>query len=117
MSGSKYLENSRRIMSCMNNIDPYNNSPANRKKPTVPFQQYEQPMQPQAGSQRSGSMTRRPEFTGNVPNNMQYMQPSAQPQFQAPAPHMDEAAMLRSDLNTAINYIHSLGGQWPPPSS
>lgn len=70
-------------MSCMNNIDPYNNAPPPRK-----------------GGGKCGAP------------------PPQQPMQQQMPQRLDpqtENQMLRADLQVAINYIHHLGGTWPPP--
>lgn len=76
-------------MSCMNNVDPYNNAPPPRNNgggvsgpPQVGSQRPNIPQPPMQGGQSDPQMT---------------------------------IHMLQSDLNTAIAYIHQLGGSWPPP--
>lgn len=92
-------------MSCLNNIDPYNNAPPPREggggcsggscgsKP----QQGSQPQIPQYTTGRTSAMTQRPSQT------------LGRPDLQT------ENQMLHSDLQVAINYIRQLGGSWPPP--
>lgn len=75
-------------MSCMNNIDPYNNAPPPRK----------------GGGGCSTGSCGKPQM------------PHPQPPMQRGQPDPQQMIhMLQSDLNTAIAYIHQLGGQWPPP--
>lgn len=75
----------------MRNVDPYNNAPPPREnqgpQPRNMNEQYMQPM-------------------------MQRQAPQQQPQQMNP---QTENFMLRSDLQTAIQYIYQLGGVWPPP--
>lgn len=94
-------------MSCMNNIDPYNNAPPPRaggggcssgkcgSKPAA--QQYAPPQQVPQYTGRTTSMSQRPQMTPGTPD--------LQTQNQ----------MLMADLQTAVNYIRQLGGTWPPP--
>jgi len=87
-------------MSCRANIDPYNNAPPSNggkcgmngpiSGPQTFANAYAVPQQQQ--QQRTGPMSRRPEQNG-----------------------LSEVDMLKSDLRTAIQYIYSLGGSWPPP--
>lgn len=74
----------------MRNVDPYNNMPPPRNNP------------------------------GQAPKNMneQYnyqQQQSPQQQQSQQLNPQTENFMLRSDLQTAIQYIYQLGGVWPPP--
>jgi hypothetical protein len=108
-------------MSCMSNIDPYNNAPPGKcgsgscsskqsqmnqqyqPQPQPPMNQaYPQyppplPQQQQQYAGKTSAMTRRPMQT---PGNLD---------------PMIENQMLYSDLQTAIQYIYQLGGKWPPP--
>jgi hypothetical protein len=100
-------------MSCMSNIDPYNNAPPSKcgsgscgpkPPPQQMSQPYPQPPQPPPQIQQyipqyagKTNMTRRPLQTPGRPDPV------------------TENEMLRSDLQTAIQYIYQLGGVWPPP--
>lgn len=100
-------------MSCQANVDPYNNYPATAKGGPPPrpgeatgtfgarIPSYSQPQQQQYLPERNTSMAQRP--------SPQMMPPPSRPSVQ------QENEMLRSDLQTAINYIQHLGGTWPPP--
>jgi len=88
----------------MDRIDPYNNIPPSRDKPSG---QSAQPMNmnaqygppPQAYGRTTGLSVR----------------PQNTPGSGGPVDLGTENFMLRSDLQTAITYIHQLGGRWPPP--
>ena len=86
-------------MSCLNNIDPYNNIPPPRNGQNAPPPQFQpQPQfQSQNISMRTGPMSQRPV---NTPNQID-------PQT--------EIQLLMNDLEVAVNYIRQLGGVWPPP--
>ena len=77
-------------MSCQLNIDPYNNFPEATKKP------------------RGGGAP----APSQIPSvGSSHTQPSS-------GPSADQMIhMLQSDLQEAIQYIHQLGGSWPPPSN
>jgi len=97
-------------MSCMSNVDPYNNAPPPRPggggcgggscgaKPAM-NQQYSGPPVPELQQQvgRTTSMSQRP------------MQTPGRPDLQT------ENQLLMADLQTAVQYIYQLGGTWPPP--
>ena len=84
-------------MSCMNNIDPYNNAPPSKNG-------------------KGGCSSGKCGASQPPPQQMQQ-------QFGAPQPQMGgrdlqaENQMLFSDLQVAVNYIRQLGGTWPPPHS
>lgn len=91
-------------MSCMNNIDPYNNAPPSRKgkggcssgKCGSGGQQQQAPQIPQYTGRTTG-MSQRP--------NLPQQRPDPQTEIQ----------LLMADLQLAISYIQQLGGTWPPP--
>lgn len=87
----------------MNNIDPYNNAPPEKKgkggcasgKCGSSRAPQQQPMQIPQYSGRTTAMSQRP-----MP--------------QRPDPQT-ENQLLMADLQLAISYIQQLGGTWPPP--
>ncbi len=88
-------------MSCMKNVDPYNNAPPPRKG---------------GGGCSTGSCGSKPAM------NQQYQQPQQQqipsyggPMRQGRPDPQTENQLLIDDLKVAIEYIHQLGGSWPPP--
>ena len=96
----------------MNNIDPYNNAPPPREgkggcstgscgaKPSM-TEQYTGPPGPQQQI---------PQYAGRTTEMSQRpMGTPGRPDLQT------ENQMLHADLQVAIQYIHHLGGQWPPP--
>lgn len=81
-------------MSCMRNVDPYNNLPPPRNNP----------------GQQPKNMNEQYSFQQYQPQQMQQQPPQPQQLNQ-----QTENFMLRADLQTAIQYIYQLGGTWPPP--
>lgn len=83
-------------MSCMNNIDPYNNAPPSKTQPQPQPSQY-------------------------VPQNQYMPQPSKfvpqhpREQGNRGIDPVTENNLLKKDLELAVAYIRHLGGTWPPP--
>jgi len=118
-------------MSCINSVDLHNNIPIKKdgnsgsNQGMPPRNMNEQygggPTPPQQwGNQRSNAMAGRPAQTPGYSNQLPQGPPQQwgpPQQGGAPGGRLDpqtEIFMLRSDLNEAIQYIHKLGGTWPP---
>ena len=90
-------------MSCMRNVDPYNNAPPGKMKTP------QQPQQPQYPHPQQMQQQQYPH-----PQQQQQQQ-----QFVPQHPRMIDPAMennlLKQDLELAVAYIRHLGGTWPPP--
>ena len=109
-------------MSCLNNIDPYNNAPPPRpggggcgggscgSKPSA-NQQYSGPPVPQMEQ-----LEQVPQYTGPQPQTGRTTGMSQRPMQTPGRPDLQtENQLLMTDLQTAIQYIQQLGGTWPPP--
>lgn len=85
-------------MSCMNNIDPFNNIPKSKTlpQPQPQFQQY-QYQEPKNPNSRSGTNGQRPNLSSGSSVDLE-----------------TENFMLRSDLKEAVAYMQKFGLPWPP---
>ena len=119
-------------MSCMSNVDPYNNAPPPRPgaggcsggscgaapamnqqytgPPTPELQQQPMNQQPTKPPMSELQQQQIPQYTGRTTGMSQ--RPAQTPGRQD---LQTENQMLMSDLQVAIQYIHQLGGRWPPP--
>ncbi len=96
-------------MSCLANVDPYNNYPESKRGGPPP---------PTGGNAHTftkgfdGGMAQRP----RPPPRMNAPQAGQVAQTQQQPPDLESInAMLYADLQVAIGYIKHLGGTWPPP--